>query len=177
MENEISNAGEGGRLTPAQLSFIGLCNEYCHAIETARETERDEFIRSMLRLLPRLYIVATDLKSDSDLLDEYGYLDNVLDEDYYESLRHAIGDMLGMDDTYLEVFEEDMKYSDTPIGASVSEGLCDIFQSLYNFLETVRDTPVDVVRAALNAAKEDFESYWSRILCNNMRALNALRYS
>lgn len=167
---------ENTTLTPGQLSFIGLSNEYCQSIESVRETTREEFIANMLRLLPRLYIVATDLPT-SAFAEDSGYIEASLDEDYYDSARRGIEDLLGMDDTYLEVFEEDMKYSDTPIGASISEGLCDIFQSLYNFLEMVKDSPVELIISALDAAKEEFESYWSRILCNNLRAINNLRYN
>ena len=164
-------------LTPNELTVIALCNEYCYAIENVRDATLESFVADMLRLLPRLYISTTDLKEESTMLDdEVPYIMNSLDEDYYEKLRQMIGDLLGMDDSYLEVFEENMKYSDTPIGASISEGLCDIFQSLYNFLETVKDAPEEFTRAALKALKEDFESYWSRPLCNNLRALNALRY-
>ena len=92
-------------------------------------------------------------------------------------MRRSIENLLGPDDTYLEVFEEDMKYSDTPIAASVSEGLADLFQVLYNMLDAIRDMPEEVVLSALVAVKEDFESYWSRVLCNVLRALNHIRYS
>ena len=161
-------------LQPNALAFIALCNEYCHAIENARESGRGEFIGSMLRLLPRLYIAASDL-GVGDTGDDEPYIDSVLDEDYYESLRRSVENLMGADDTYLEVFEDDMKYSDTPIAASVAEGLCDIFQSLFNFLETIRNAPDEVTLVALGVAKDDFKAYWSRILCNVMRPLNALR--
>jgi len=168
---------ENRELTPNELTVVALCNEYCYAVEHCREAEPDEFVKTMLRLLPRLYIATTDIKTEDILDDDVPYIENVLDEDYYESLRHGIGDLLGPDDTYLEVFEEDMKYSDTPIAASISEGLCDIFQSLYNFLETVRDAPTEFVHASLIALQEDFRFYWSSTLCNNLRALNHLRYN
>ena len=155
------------------LAFIGLCNEYCQTLESARETECDDFIAAMLRLLPRIYITASDLKID-DLGLEEPYIDGRLDED---SIRRSIENLLGPDDTYLEVFEEDMKYSDTPIAASVSEGLADIFQVLYNFLEAIKDVPNELIDQALIAVKDDFQSYWSRILCNVMRALNHIRYN
>lgn len=158
------------------LAFIGLCNEYCQTLESARETECDDFIAAMLRLLPRIYITASDLKID-DLGLEEPYIDGRLDEDYYDSIRRSIENLLGPDDTYLEVFEEDMKYSDTPIAASVSEGLADIFQVLYNFLEAIKDVPNELIDQALIAVKDDFQSYWSRILCNVMRALNHIRYN
>ena len=158
------------------LAFIGLCNEYCQTLESARETECDDFIAAMLRLLPRIYITASDLKID-DLGLEEPYIDGRLDEDYYDSIRRSIENLLGPDDTYLEVFEEDLKYSDTPIAASVSEGLADIFQVLYNFLEAIKDVPNELIDQALIAVKDDFQSYWSRILCNVMRALNHIRYN
>lgn len=157
------------------LAFLALSNEYCQALESTRESERMAFIENMLRLLPRIYISATDLQLNQ-LVDD-AYIDERLDEDYYDSVRRGVENLLGPDDTYLEVFEEDMKYSDTPIAASVSEGLADIFQVLYNLLNAVRDMPEEATAMALVAVKEDFEAYWGRVLCNVMRALNHIRYS
>ena len=34
------------------LAFMALSNEYCQALESARETERIPFVENMLRLLP-----------------------------------------------------------------------------------------------------------------------------
>lgn len=186
-------------MQPNALAFIALCNEFCSALEQLATggpqaiTDRKDFVASMLNYIPRLYIAATDLKSpeavdytigdNDDVVDSGFYdmsadwaIDNLLEEEYYESVRRAIGGVMGQDDVFLEVFEEDMKYSETPISASVSEGLADIFQSLYNFIETVRDAPSERIFSALAAAKDDFEHYWSRIACNILRALNNTRY-
>ncbi len=160
-------------IKPNALAFIGLSNEYCVAVENARESERDDFVASMTRLLPRIYISASDLDADNQA---DSYIDEALDEDYYDSVRRNIETLLGEDDSYLEVFEEDMKYSDTPIAASIAESLADIFQVLYNFLETVRDAPEDLINDAVTVIAEDFRHYWSRTLCNVLRALNAVRY-
>ena len=155
------------------IAFIGLCNEYCLTVEHAREAELGEFISAMLRLLPRLYIAASDLRTDMPG-DEEGYIDSALDEDYYDAVRRNMETLIGSDDIYLEVFEEDMKYSDTPVSASISESLADIFQVLYNFISTIRDATDETVKVALNSVKEDFRSYWSATLCNVLRALNRL---
>lgn len=165
-------------MTTNAITFIGLCNEYCVAVENARETDRDEFVNLMLRLLPRLYITATDLVAagDDEPADDV-FLADALDEDYYEALRRNMEELLGPDDVYLEVFEEDMKYSDTPVAASVSEGLADIFQSLYNFISTVRDSTDEVVSGAIATETEEFRSFWSSTLCNTLRALNHIRYN
>lgn len=156
------------------IAFIGLCNEYCTALETAAETERGAFVDKMLRLLPRLYIAATDLKTEEPEFGE-AYLESSLDEDYYDSIRRSIETVMGEDDTYLEVFEEDMKYSDTPLAASVSEGLADIFQAMYNFIESVKDSTDATVELALAAMRDDFRSFWSAPLCNVLRALNHIK--
>lgn len=167
---------ESAILNTNSLAFIALCNEYCAAIEDVRESDKDDFVQSMLRLLPRLYISATDLKID--LLDEEdAYLEPILDEDYYESVRCGIENLMGPEDVFLEVFEEDMKYSDTPIAASISESLADIFQVLYNFVGMVKEAPEHLIPLALVAVRDEFQGYWSRILCNVLRALNQLRYN
>lgn len=158
------------------IAFIGLCNEYCTALEGAREEEFEPFVDSMLHLLPRLYVSATDL-SVAYVEDDEPYIENYLDEDYYESIRRGIETLMGEHDIYLEVFEEDMKYSDTPVSASISEGLADIFQVLYNFISTVRDTTDEVTAMALIAVRDDFRGYWSATLCNVLRALNHLAYN
>lgn len=156
------------------IVFVGLCDEYCRALEGARETGRDEFINCMLRLLPRLYISASDIATDI-YLDQDVYIEQALDEDYYDAVRRNVETLLGPDDMYLEVFEEDMKYSDTPVAVSISEGLADLFQVFYNFINTVRDTTDATVREALQGVAEDFRGYWSQTLCNTLRALNHLK--
>lgn len=162
------------RLNTNAIAFIGLCNEYCIAVENARESQRGEFIDHILRLLPRIYIAASDLQTPAD--DECDpYIENVLEEDYYEALRRNMEELMGADDIYLEVFEEDMKYSDTPVAASISEGLADIFQALYNFINTIRDATDETVQVALLGIKDDFRAYWSATLCNVLRAINHLK--
>lgn len=162
-------------MTNNSLAFIALCNEYCHAIENAATTELRDFVARMLKLLPRIYISATDLADEGAL--EETYIEHILDDDAYDSIRLPLEQLLGEEDTYLEVFEEDMKFSDTPIGASVAEGLADLYQVFYEFLTAVRDATDDVVAAMIVAVKEDFDSYWSQKLCNVMRPLNSIYYN
>lgn len=162
-------------MTPNSLAFIALCNEYCAAVENSAEADSRSFTDTMLRLLPRIYISASDLSADN--MEEAMGLDSALDENHYDEVRNAMAALMGENDTYLEVFEEDMKYSDTPIAASVSEGLADLFQVFYNFIESVKDAPSYLVTAALASLKYDFENYWSATLCNVMRPLNHIKYN
>lgn len=162
------------RINTNAIAFIGLCNEFCVAVENARESSREEFTDLMLRLLPRIYIAASDLTIDTP---EYAdpYIDSVLEEDYYDAIRRNMETLFGEDDMYLEVFEEDMKYSDTPVAASISEGLADIFQVLYNFINTAREATDETLNTTLMAVRDDFRAYWSASLCNVLRAINHLK--
>lgn len=163
-------------LKPNVLALIGLCREYCAALEGVGEMDSAAFVAAMVRLLPRIYISASDLERSVTLTDdEETGLDNYLEEDYYEALRLRVANLLGPDDVYLEVFEEEMKYSDTPIGASVAEGLCDLFQVFYNFTEAVKGSLDDLLLGqTLNAMRDEFRATWSQTLVNVMRPLNAL---
>lgn len=116
------------------------------------------------------------LEEDDDDPDD-GYYGSYIDEDYYNSVRRHMGQLLGPDDVFLETFEEDMKYSDTPIAASVSECLADIFQPLYNFISIVKDTDGEQLEGAYRHAHEEFAAYWSQTLCNVLRALNHIYYN
>ena len=157
------------------LAFTALCNEYCATLERAAQMDERELVGNMARLLPRIYICAADLKEPT--LDEEGYIDGYLQEETYDQIRLSLESVLGEDDTYLEVFESDMKYSDTPIGASLAEGLADLFQVFYNFIETVRDAPDELAAAAINAVHDDFKLVWGQTLTNIMRHIHSNYYN
>lgn len=158
------------------LAFTALANNYCAALASARESTREEFVAEMLALLPVIYSSISEV-SPVSLNVEEEYFSSYVDEDYYESIRHHAEQLLGPDDIFLETFEEDMKYSDTPIAASISEGLADIFQDLFNFTQRVRDSEGEALEGALRECKENFEAYWGQTLCNVLRALHCIRYS
>ncbi len=160
------------------IGITSLAADYCNACENAREMERDEFIDRMLDTLPRIYWEFFDLSTDEMVtLDEFDYFSSYVDEDYYESIRRNIEMLFGPEDVFLETFEEDMKYSDSPIAASISESLADLFQPLFNFISIVKDTEGEKLVEAYMHCHEEFEYYWSQTLCNVLRALNHIKYN
>lgn len=81
-------------------------------------------------------------------------------------------------DDYLDVFVEDMKYSDTPILATVSENLADIYQALKNFVMRYKHASEDSARMeATIEVKEDFKYNWGQKTANVLRALHEVQYS
>ena len=162
------------KLTPNELAFIALANEYCHAMERATECEpREAFVAQMLKLLPRLYMTITDIEDD---IYSEGFIDSALDEDVYDLVRGRVAQVMAEEDIYLEVFLEDMKYSDTPISASISEDLADLYQEFFNLIHSVQDALTETQHEMLCQCKVNFINYWGQTLCNVQRALNAVYY-
>ena len=70
-------------LSPNSLAFVALSNEYCSMMESVRDVaDPRSFVNEMVRLLPRLYVTASDLKTNPSLDEDEAYLDNYLDEEY-----------------------------------------------------------------------------------------------
>lgn len=164
---------ETNKLSPNSLALIALAVEYCRMAEDAPNVEREEFVASMLKLLPRLYISATDVDEPGGY-NEY-YIEPMLDEVTYDAVRAGIAELMAEDDIYLEVFLEDMKYSDTPIATSISENLADLYQELYNFAVSVREATTDVQQELVSQCKDNFVEYWGQTLVNVLRALHQIR--
>lgn len=160
------------------IAITALGARYCHTLETCRDLLPEEFISTMQNLLPRLYLAFSDTEPEENesLYEEEAYFESFVDEDFYDSIRRNVESLLGPDDTFLETFEENMKYSDTPIAASISECLADIFQPLFNFISIVKETEGEKAEAAYAECHENFVSYWAQTLCNVLRAINYLRY-
>ncbi len=163
---------ENDKLSPTSLAFIALANEYCQIVENCVEHGRQGLVESMLKLLPRLYITVSDIEPSLEYFD--AFIGQSLDEPTYDMVRDNIGAVMGEDDVYLEVFLDDMKYSDTPIATSVSENLADLYQEFYNMVASLRDLNTDEQRQILGACKENFTEYWGQTLCNVLRALHSV---
>ena len=168
------------KLSNNELSVVALANEYCRAIELASSSEPKEFVGKMVRLLPRIYMAVMDLPADESIdvdASDYVFGSTHLDEEYYNQVCENIAATLGSNDSYLETFHQDMKYSETPIAATISESLADIFQVLFNFIEDVKSADIDDVSDHLALLRSDFSEYWSQTLCNVMRPLNEIIFS
>ena len=100
-----------------------------------------------------------------------GYVDD------YEVIRINLQEILADRDDYLDVFVEEMKYSDTPIRKSIAEDLTDIYQVVKDFVCQFRSGLNETMHDALAQCREYFMEYWGQTLVNTMRALHEVKYS
>lgn len=156
------------------LEFVTVAVQYCAFLEQEEGTERKEFVDTILKLLPLLYIKGA-------LIQKYEPIEDVTLQDYvteenYDIVRNNIAYIMGEQDDFLDVFVEDMKYSEAPILCTISENLADIYQDLKNFVSAMKDGMEEIMEEALFVCKCNFETYWGIKVANTMRALHEVRY-
>ncbi len=157
------------------IEYVTVAAETCLLLEHVNECTRNEFIVRSLKLLPLLYAKAVVLEIPAMVLDDAP--ERFVTEDDYQYVRESVEALLGNDNVYLEVFHSEMKYSDTPIAAFISENLADIYQELKDFAASYRIGVEDIMNDALAVSLEAFGEHWGQKLLNAVRALHALRYS
>lgn len=174
---------EESTLSPQALSLAGLALEFGKILAAAEEKEPQEFLRECLRYLPRIFVSACDLKVYGEdtitVSEDYntGAITNSVSEDQYEMVRDGIAKLLGEYDVYLDTPVEDMRYSDTPVGTSLSEQLADIFQCIVDFAAAMGVSDADSATEVLAEFKYRFHAYLSETICSAQRAVNTLYQS
>jgi hypothetical protein len=159
---------------PVTLDFVTVSVEFCSFLEKMEVTSRTEWCEIMLRILPLLYVKASLLPPVVDLEDELAEV-FVSHEDYM-LIANQVASVLGEEDVYLDVFVEDMKYSDRPVSSFVSEDIADIYQDIRNFVSVYQLGLEETMINALKVISENFRLYWGQKLVNVLRPLHTLVY-
>ena len=157
---------------PVTLDFVTVSVEFCSFLEKTEAKSRTDWIKTMLRILPLLYVKGTLLPSVELLTDEMPEI-FVREEDYM-LVSNRIKSILGEEDVYLDVFVEDMKYSDRPISSFISEDIADIYQDIRNFVSVYQHGLEESMINAMGVCTENFRLYWGQKLVNVLRPLHAL---
>ena len=161
--------------SPAVIEFVTVAAETCLFLENATEQTRKDFVIKAVKIMPLLYLKASMLEIPEPVFDD-GAERFVTEEDYLY-VKEQVEQILGADDSYLEVFHPDMSISDTPIAAFVSESLADIYQELKDFAANYQTIDTDIMNDALVVCLRAFGEHWGQKLLNALRALHALRFS
>lgn len=157
------------------IEFVTVAVQYCAFLENFQETTETELTDKLTKILPLLYLKAT-LIPETETANEDEPEITVTEADY-NYISTKIYNIFGQNDTYLEVFLQDMKYSESPISASISEDLTDIYQDLKNFVTIFERGITENMNDALYLCTENFKTYWGQKLVNVLRALHSLKYS
>lgn len=156
------------------IEFVTVANEFCMFVENNAKYTRLQFIEKAQKLFPLLYLKTSVLPfiDDQDVDTPEKYVSEV----DYNFLMQKISEKLGQFDSYQEVFDEGMQFSETAIDASLGENICDIYQDLKDFLLSFRIGTTEIMNDALWECQNNFKTYWGQKLVNGLRALHALMY-
>ncbi|HNW52051.1 MAG TPA: DUF5063 domain-containing protein [Prolixibacteraceae bacterium] len=156
------------------IEFATVANEYCAFLEKSNSLGRRLFLEKIQKLLPLLYLKASLLPNID--AEETETPEKFLKEIDYNRLLNRLSDKLGSYDSYLEVFDQGMQFSETPVDSNISENLCDIYQDLKDFIFAFRLGTVEIMTDAVWECRKNFCEYWGQKLVNVLRAIHSLVY-
>lgn len=157
------------------IEFVTVVAESCLLLEHASSYTRSDFVIRSIKFFSLLYSKAIVLTPPDPVFDDT--VERFVSESDYQYVKEQIEHMLGVDDTYLEVFHPDMALSDTPVAAFISEDLADVYQEIKDFAANYQTLEPDIMNDALVACLESFGLHWGQKNLNALRALHALRFS
>ena len=157
------------------IEFVTVAVQFCDFLENAATSENQkELIDKLTKIIPLLYLKASMLPAGDFLSDEEP--ETFVSEYDYEYIRMHLSGLFGANDDYLDVFSPDMPYSDTPVAASISEDLADIYQDIKNFISVYEIGLDETMHSAILICKENFETFWGQKTVNVLRPLHAIKY-
>ena len=157
------------------IEFVTVAAEFCAVLERAERMKRSDFVDTSLKILPLLYLKASMLPKCETIGEEV--LETYVTEEIYEILRINLAELMGDKDDYLDVFVQDMVYSDQPIKKSISEDLADIYQDIKDFIFVFQLGLNETMNDSLAICQENFGMLWGQKLVNTLRALHDVKYS
>lgn len=175
------------------IEFVTVAAQLCLLLEHLTEHEKNEAIDQLLCLLPLLYLKTRLLErklhpadhkeqTEQDSPDtepredwaDYDEAQRFVQEEDYNYIAEGVKQLLGSDNAYLEVFVDDMRYSDEPVTAYISENIADIYQEVKDMAAAFQTGQEAVMKAGVAACVTAFREHWGQKLLNAMRALHTL---
>ena len=141
------------------IEFVAVAKEFCDFVETAPQMQRRDFIQRLQKFIPLIYLKGS-LLPESDSGDS-GLIEDIVTEDDYNYLYGQLHQLLGEYDEYLEVFDDNMQFSEVPVVHSIAEKTCGI---------------PEVIGEALWQLNNSFELYWGKACAGVLRAVHHAVY-
>lgn len=156
------------------IEFVTVAAEFIATMERPNNNA-NLFLDRMLKISSLLYLKATLLPNivclNTDKESQY------VTEDLYNQVKNKIAELLGDKDDYLETFNPEMQYSETPIPACISENLADVYQDIKDMVLNFQTANEEVMENAIETCTENFKTIWGQKLLNSLGAMHNVYYS
>lgn len=159
----------------AAVEFVTVAAEYCAYLEQSQGREQSVFIDTLLKIMPLLYVKASLLPVVEEA--EEFYPETFVTEQDYDAIRHIALSVLGEADSYLDLANEMVRFTDETVMRSLSEDFADIYQALRNFVEVYRIGNEENMYEAIAQVQNSFSLYWGFTLLCALRTMHRLKNS
>lgn len=156
------------------LEFLTVASETCKFLEQVKNKSQEDLLAVLTKLLPFLYFKTAVVPMPEVISDEE--TEHIVSEVDYENIRNQIADILGENDDFLDTMDDNMRYSDVPLVATISENLADVYQNLKDYIFCCQIGNDEVMNDALVNCLVEFKNYWGDKLLAALRALHQLRF-
>lgn len=157
------------------IEFVAVANEFCKYSERASEIKGDELLKILQRILPLMYLKASLLPQLEPFFED-GNEKFVAESDWIK-IHTTLREKFGTADDFMEVFDDKMSDSESPVISSISENLTDMYQDIKDFLLLYQTGTTEVMNDAVWECRQNFETFWGQKLLNSMRAIHKFIYS
>jgi hypothetical protein len=144
------------------LEFVKNCKNFTDLLEGEMPEERKDFIISLLQVLPGLYSSMISLPPNEPVFDDEN--EKFVTEEKWSEIFQKVASLLGSQNEYLDVPEEDEYDRLEVISRELSEDISDIYQDLKDFTEAFRVGTDEVMNDVLWECRANFENYWGKKL-------------
>lgn len=161
------------------IEFVTVAAEFCAFLERAESMKRTDFVATITKLLPLLYIKATLLPECETLGDEG--LEAHVTQAMYDALLVKLGRLMADKDEYLDICTDKL-INDIGNDAGVtirniSEDLADLYQDIKDFIFVFQQGLNQTMNDALALCRENFTLRWGEELITTLRAIHNVNYA
>jgi hypothetical protein len=127
-------------------------------LEEPLPENRKEFVISLLKILPALYSSMIALPPNEPVLDAEN--EKFVSEDQWSQIYQKTAGLLGSQNEYLDVPEEEEFDRLDVISRELSEDISDIYQDIKDFTSVFQVGTEEVMNDVLWECRINFENYW-----------------
>lgn len=139
------------------LEFVGKAKHFTDILQN-EITDRTAFIDELLAVMPSMYSAFTVIPSNNPIFD--GDNEKFVTEEEWSRVFQNIAGIMGSQNEYLDVPEEEEYDRLELISRSLAEDITDVYQDIKDFLDLFRNGNEEVMNDALWECRQNFQNYW-----------------
>jgi hypothetical protein len=145
------------------LDFVRKAKGFVDLLGENQIDERADFLEELLTIMPALYSAFLTIPANEPLFE--GSNEKFVTEEDWSKVFQNISGILGSQNEYIDVPEEDEYDRLELISRSLAEDITDVYQDIKDFLSLFRNGNEEVMNDALWECRQNFQNYWgSRLL-------------